>query len=330
MTCIEIAAPGPPEVLRPVERPDPIPAAGEVLIRVAAAGVNRPDVMQRQGLYPPPPGASDIPGLEVAGIIEAIGEDVAEDLTGWRVGDAVCALVSGGGYATKCVAPAVQCLPFPAPLDAVAAAAIPETFFTVWTNVFDRGGLHAGEAALFHGGASGIGTTAIQLAAARGARVFVTAGSAEKCRACERLGAERAIDYRTEDFVQVVRELTGNRGVDLILDIVGGSYVNRNLGALAMDGRLIVIGFMEGKPEATIDLRRILGRRLTITGSALRPRTVAEKGAIAQSLRREVWPLLERGVVAPVIDRTFPLTDAAAAHRHMESGDHVGKIVLTC
>jgi putative PIG3 family NAD(P)H quinone oxidoreductase len=330
LTCIEIAAPGLPEVLRPVERPDPIPAAGEVLIRVAAAGVNRPDVIQRQGFYPPPPGASDIPGLEVAGIIESIADDVAEDITGWRVGDAVCALVSGGGYATKCVAPAVQCLPVPAPRDAVAAAAIPETFFTVWTNVFDRGGLQAGEAALFHGGASGIGTTAIQLAAARGVRVFATAGSPEKCRACERLGAERAIDYRTEDFVQVVRELTGNRGVDVILDIVGGSYVNRNLGALAMDGRLIVIGFMEGKPEATIDLRRILGRRLTITGSALRPRTVAEKGAIAQSLRREVWPLIERGVIAPVIDRTFPLVEAAAAHRRMESGDHVGKIVLTC
>jgi putative PIG3 family NAD(P)H quinone oxidoreductase len=297
---------------------------------VAAAGVNRPDVIQRQGFYPPPPGASDIPGLEVAGIIEAIAEDVAKGSTAWRVGDAVCALVSGGGYATKCVAPAVQCLPVPAPLDVVAAAAIPETFFTVWTNVFDRGGLQAGEAALFHGGASGIGTTAIQLAAARGVRVFATAGSPEKCRACERLGAERAIDYRTEDFVQVVRELTGNRGVDVILDIVGGSYVNRNLGALAMDGRLIVIGFMEGKPEATIDLRRILGRRLTITGSALRPRTVAEKGAIAQSLRREVWPLIERGVIAPVIDRTFPLVEAAAAHRRMESGDHVGKIVLTC
>jgi putative PIG3 family NAD(P)H quinone oxidoreductase len=301
-----------------------------VLIRVAAAGVNRPDVMQRQGLYPPPPGASDIPGLEVAGIIESIADDVAEDVTGWRVGDAVCALVSGGGYATKCLAPAVQCLPVPAPLDVVAAAAIPETFFTVWTNVFERAGLQAGEAALFHGGASGIGTTAIQLAAARGVRVFATAGSPERCRACERLGAERAIDYRTEDFVQVVRELTGNRGVDVILDIVGGSYVNRNLGALAMDGRLIVIGFMEGKPEATIDLRRILGRRLTITGSALRPRPVAEKGAIAQSLRREVWPLIERGVIAPVIDRTFPLVEAAAAHRRMESGDHVGKIVLRC
>jgi putative PIG3 family NAD(P)H quinone oxidoreductase len=338
LICIEIASPGLPDVLRPVERPDPTPAAGEVLIRVAAAGVNRPDVMQRQGLYPPPPGASDIPGLEVAGIIESVADDIAEggaengaeNGTAWRVGDAVCALVSGGGYATKCVAPAVQCLPVPSPLDVIAAAAIPETFFTVWTNVFDRGGLQAGEAALFHGGASGIGTTAIQLAAARGVRVFATAGSPEKCRACERLGAERAIDYRSEDFVQVVRELTGKRGVDVILDIVGGSYVNRSLEALAMDGRLIVIGFMEGKPEATVDLRRIIGRRLTITGSALRPRTVAEKGAIARSLRSEVWPLLERGVVAPVIDRTFPLTDAAAAHRLMESGGHVGKIVLTC
>lgn len=326
MTCIEISSPGPPDVLKPAERPDPAPGPGEVLIAVAAAGVNRPDVMQRQGLYPPPRGASDIPGLEVAGSIEALGEGVS----GLRVGESVCALVSGGGYATKCVAPAVQCLPVPAPLDLVAAAAIPETFFTVWTNVFDRGRLQAGETALFHGGSSGIGTTAIQLAAARGARVFATAGSPEKCGACERLGAERAIDYRTEDFAAIARELTGGHGVNLILDIVGGSYVNRNLGALAMDGRLVVIGFMEGEPLATVDLRRILGRRLTITGSALRPRTVAEKGAIAESLRREVWPLLERGVVAPVVYRTFPLTEAAAAHRLMESSDHTGKLVLIC
>lgn len=326
MICIEITSPGPADVLKPAERPDPVPGPGEVLIRVSAAGVNRPDVMQRQGLYPPPPGASDIPGLEVAGTIESLGEGVR----GWRVGDAVCALVSGGGYATKCVAPAVQCLPVPAPLDPVAAAAIPETFFTVWTNVFDRGRLQAGETALFHGGSSGIGTTAIQLAAARGARVFATAGSPDKCRACERLGAEKAIDYRTQDFVQVVRDLTGGHGVNLILDIVGGSYVNRNLAALAMDGRLVVIGFMEGEPTATVDLRRILGRRLTITGSALRPRTIAEKGAIAESLLREVWPLLERGVVVPVVDRTFPLAEAAAAHRLMESSGHIGKIVLTC
>jgi len=324
LLCIEISQPGPPDVLRLVERADPEPGHGEVLIRVAAAGVNRPDVMQRQGRYPPPPGASDIPGLEVAGVIEALGEGVES----WRAGDTVCALVSGGGYATRCVAPAAQCLPVPAPLTLIGAAAVPETFFTVWTNVFERGRLQTGESVLFHGGTSGIGTTAIQLAKARGARVFATAGSAEKCRACERIGAERAIDYRAEDFVEVVREATAGRGVDLILDIVGGSYVNRNLAALAMDGRQVVIGFMEGEPTATIDLRRVLGRRLTITGSALRPRTVEEKGAIAAALRREVWPLLERGEVAPVIDRTFPLVDAAAAHRLMESGEHIGKIVL--
>ena len=326
MIAIEIAAPGPPEALRPVERPDPVPGPGEVLIRVAAAGINRPDVMQRQGAYPPPPGASDIPGLEVAGIIESVGDEVRQ----WRVGDAVCALVAGGGYATRCVAPAPQCLPVPAALDQIAAAALPETFFTVWTNVFERGGLQPGETALFHGGTSGIGTTAIQLASARGARVFATAGSDDKCRACEQLGAGRAINYRREDFVDVVRQVTGGRGVDLILDIVGGSYVNRNLSALGMDGRLVVIGFMEGEPMATVDLRRILGRRLTITGSALRPRSVEEKGRIAASLRQEVWPLLERGVVKPVIDRTFPLVEAAAAHRRMESGEHVGKIVLVC
>jgi len=324
--CVEISSPGPPEVLRPIDRPDPSPGAGEVLIRVAAAGVNRPDVMQRQGHYPPPPGATDIPGLEVAGTIEAVGADSGN----WRVGDTVCALVAGGGYATKCVAPAVQCLPVPASLDFVSAAAIPETFFTVWTNVFERAGLKTGESLLVHGGASGIGTTAIQLAAARGSRVFATAGSPEKCRACEGLGAERAINYRSEDFVEVVRELTGGRGVDVVLDIVGGSYVNRDLAALAMDGRVVVIGFMEGEPTATVDLRRILGRRLTITGSALRPRSVKEKGDIADALRREVWPLLERGVVKPIVDRTFPLPEAAAAHRLMESGEHLGKIVLVC
>ena len=325
MTAIEISSPGPPEVLRAVERPDPIPGAGEVLIHVAAAGVNRPDVMQRQGAYPPPPGASDIPGLEVSGVIESLGDGVRD----WRVGDTVCALVAGGGYATKCVAPAPQCLPVPASLDLTSAAAIPETFFTVWTNVFERGQLRTGERALFHGGSSGIGTTAIQLAAARGVRVLATAGSDEKCRVCESLGAERAINYRTEDFVAVVREVTGGRGVDLILDIVGGSYVNRNLAALAMDGRLLVIGFMEGEPAANIDLRRILGRRLTITGSTLRPRSVREKGEIAGALRREVWPLLERGVVKPLVHRTFPLAEAAAAHRLMESREHIGKIVLT-
>ena len=325
MRCVEISTPGGPEVLVPVERPDPVPREGEVLIAVAAAGVNRPDVLQRRGQYPPPRGASDIPGLEVAGTVAAIGDGV----TDWRIGDRVCALVSGGGYATLCVAPAPQCLPIPAPLDVIAAAAIPETFFTVWTNVFERGRLKSGETALFHGGTSGIGTTAIQLAAARGARVFATAGSDEKCRACEALGAERGINYRTEDFVAVVKEPTGGRGVDLILDIVGADYVARNIAALAIDGRLVQIGLLGGKAAATIDLGEILRRRLTVTGSTLRTRTVEEKGAIAAALRREVWPLLEGGRVKPVIYRTFPLEEAAAAHRLMESSEHIGKIVLT-
>lgn len=323
MRAVEISQPGAPEVLKPVERPDPVPAAGEVLIRVAAAGVNRPDVLQRRGAYPPPPGASDLPGLEVSGVIETLGDGVTE----WRVGDRVCALLSGGGYATLCVAPAVQCLPIPPAMDFISAAAVPETFFTVWTNVFDRGRLRSGEAALFHGGSSGIGTTAIQLAVARGARVFATAGSDEKCRACEQLGAERGINYKTEDFVAVIKEVTRGRGVDLILDIVGGDYIARDLAALAVEGRLVVIGFMGGD-TATLDFRRILGRRLTVTGSTLRPRSAAEKGEIAAALRREVWPLLERGVVRPVVYRTFPLDDAAAAHRLMESSEHVGKIVL--
>ena len=324
MICIEISQPGEPEVLKPAERPDPVPGPGEVLIRVAAAGVNRPDVLQRRGAYPPPPGASDIPGLEVAGTVAAVGAGVE----GWRTGDAVCALVSGGGYATMCVGPAPQCLRVPATLDLVAAAAIPETFFTVWTNVFDRGRLQAGETALFHGGTSGIGTTAIQLAAVRGATVFATAGSDEKVRACEALGARRAINYRTQDFVNVIREMTGGAGVDLILDIMGGSYLNRNLAALAVDGRLVQIGLMGGE-NANVDLRRVLGRRLTITGSTLRPRPVAEKGAIAAALAREVWPLLEAGTIKPIVFKTFPLAEAAAAHGLMESSEHVGKIVLT-
>lgn len=324
MICIEIIAPGGPDVLKPVERPDPVPGPGDVLIRVAAAGVNRPDVLQRRGAYPPPPGASDIPGLEVAGTIAAIGAGVS----GWSLGDAVCALVSGGGYASMCVAPAPQCLRPPTSLDLVAAAAIPETFFTVWTNVFDRGRLRAGETALFHGGTSGIGTTAIQLAAARGATVFATAGSDEKVRACESLGARRAINYRTQDFVEAIRELTGGNGVDLILDIMGGAYVNRNLAALAVDGRVVQIGLMGGE-SATVDLRRVLGRRLTLTGSTLRPRSVEEKGEIAAALAREVWPLLEAGRVKPIVCKTFPLADAAAAHQLMESSEHIGKIVLT-
>src|SRR5581483_2861524 len=255
----------------------------------------RPDVMQRRGRYPPPPGASDIPGLEVAGTIAAVGPGVHD----WHVGQQVCALVAGGGYATLCVAPAPQCLPVPASLDLVSAAAIPETFFTVWTNVFDRGRLRLGEDLLVHGGTSGIGTTAIQLAAARGARVFATAGSDEKCRACEQLGAVRAINYKTEDFVAVIKEQTDGRGVDVILDIVGGDYVNRNLAALAVDGRLVQIGLQSGE-AATVDLRRVLGRRLTITGSTLRPRSVAEKAEIARALRQEVWPLLDQGAIEPV------------------------------
>jgi len=324
MHCIEIARAGGPAVLRLVERPDPVPAAGEVLIRVAAAGVNRPDVLQRQGGYPPPPGASDVPGLEVGGIIAGVGPGVSR----WREGDQVCALVAGGGYASLCVAPALQCLPVPAGLDVVAAAAVPETFFTVWSNVFERGRLRAGESALFHGGASGIGTTAIQLAKARGARVFATAGSDEKCRACEALGAETAINYRTADFVDTVRQLTAGHGVDLILDIVGASYTSRNLAALAVDGRLVQIGLMDGEVSATVDLRRVLMRRLTLTGSTLRPRPVEEKGRIAAALEREVWPLLAGGTVRPLIHRTFPLADAATAHALMESSAHIGKIVL--
>lgn len=325
MRAIEISTPGPPEVLVPVERPDPVAGPGELLIAVAAAGINRPDVLQRKGHYPPPPGASDIPGLEVAGTVEAIGSGV----DGWRVGDRVCALLSGGGYATTCVAPAAQCLPIPKGMTVVEAAAIPETFFTVWTNVFERGRLASGETALFHGGTSGIGTTAIQLAVARGARVFATAGSDDKCRACEALGAERGINYRTEDFAAVVKELTGGRGVDLILDHIGAQYFERNLAALAVNGRLVQIGLMGGGSKSTIDLNQILRRWLTVTGSTLRNRSVEEKGQIAAALRREVWPLLESGRVRPVIYRTFLLAQAAEAHRLMESSEHIGKIVLT-
>jgi putative PIG3 family NAD(P)H quinone oxidoreductase len=301
-----------------------VPGRGEVLIRVAAAGVNRPDILQRRGAYPPPPGASDIPGLEVSGTIARVGEGVA----GWREGDAVCALVSGGGYAELCTAPAPQCLRVPPSIDLEAAAAIPETFFTVWTNVFERGRLQAGETALFHGGSSGIGTTAIQIARARGAIAYVTVGSDEKARACEGLGARRAINYRTQDFVEAIKDLTGGRGVDLILDIMGGSYLPRNLAALAVDGRLVQIGLIGGE-TASIDLRGVLARRLTITGSTLRPRTVEEKGQIAAALAREVWPAVEAGDVKPIVYKMFPLTEAAAAHRLMESSEHIGKIVLT-
>lgn len=323
MIAIEIREPGEPDVLVPVERPKPAPGVGEVLIRVAAAGVNRPDVFQRRGRYPPPPGASDIPGLEVSGVIDALGPGVTE----WRIGDAVCALVTGGGYAEYCVAPAPQCLPVPRDMDVVTAAAIPETFFTVWTNVFQRGRLRPNESMLVHGGSSGIGTTAIQLAKARGSRVFATAGSAEKCAACERLGAERAINYRDADFVAVVRDLTGGRGVDVVLDMVGGDYFARNIDALAVEGRLVEIATLQGV-KAELNIQTIMQRRLTITGSTLRARPVADKGAIAAELRQHVWPLLESGAVKPIVHATFPLRHAAEAHRVMESSAHIGKLVL--
>jgi putative PIG3 family NAD(P)H quinone oxidoreductase len=323
MIAVEIRAPGGPEVLVPVERPTPVPARGEVLIKVAAAGVNRPDIFQRLGRYAPPPGASDIPGLEVAGPIEQLGPEVHD----WRVGDGVCALVAGGGYAEYCAAPAPQCLPVPRGLDLIAAAAIPETFFTVWTNVFERGRLQAGESLLVHGGSSGIGTTAIQLARARGARVFATAGSAAKCEACERLGAERAINYHEADFAAVVRDLTGGRGVDVVLDMVGGEYFARNIDVLAVEGRLVEIATLHGV-KTELNIQTVMVRRLTITGSTLRPRPVADKGAIAAALRQQVWPLLESGAVRPVVQATFPLRDAAEAHRVMEAGAHIGKLVL--
>jgi putative PIG3 family NAD(P)H quinone oxidoreductase len=323
MIAIEIREPGEPDVLVPVERPKPAPGAGEVLIRVAAAGVNRPDVFQRRGRYPPPPGASDIPGLEVSGVIDALGPGVTE----WRVGNAVCALVTGGGYAEYCVAPAPQCLPVPRGMDVVTAAAIPETFFTVWTNVFQRGRLRPNESMLVHGGSSGIGTTAIQLAKARGSRVFATAGSAEKCAACERLGAERAINYRDADFVAVVRDLTGGRGVDVVLDMVGGDYFARNIDALAVEGRLVEIATLQGV-KAELNIQTIMQRRLTIIGSTLRARPVADKGAIAAELRQHVWPLLESGAVKPIVHAMFPLRNAAEAHRVMESSAHIGKLLL--
>lgn len=323
MRAVEIARPGGPEVLVPTRRPVPLPAEDEIVIAVRAAGINRPDLLQREGRYPPPPGASDLPGLEVAGTVAARGSRARR----FAVGAEVCALAAGGGYAEYCAVPEVQALPLPRGLDLVAAAAIPETFFTVWTNVFERGRLAAGEAFLVHGGSGGIGTTAIQLAAARGARVFTTAGGQEKCRACEELGAERAIDHRSEAYDAVIVEATGGRGVNVILDILGGPHLARHLGLLAPEGRLVLIAFLEGR-EATLDLWPIMGKRLTVTGSTLRPRTPAEKGAIARALEAEVWPLIESGRVRPRVDATFPLERAADAHRRMEARRHVGKIVL--
>jgi len=324
MTYIRIERPGPPEVLVPARMAIPAPGPGEVLIQVAAAGINRPDMLQREGGYPPPPGASDVPGLEVAGTVVAVGEGVGR----WQVGQPVMALVISGGYAEYCVAPAVQVLPIPASLSVVEAGGIPETFFTVWSNVFDRGRLQEGESFLVHGGSSGIGTTAIQLAHAFGAKVLATVGSADKQRACEALGAQRAIDYRTEDFVAIVKAETGGKGVDVILDMVGGPYVERNLQALAVEGRLVQIAWRQGA-KVQANFMPVMLKRLTWTGSTLRPRSVEQKGEIARALEAKVWPLLAAGRVKPLIHATFPLTEAAAAHRLMESSQHIGKIVLT-
>ena len=323
MKAVEITQPGAPDVLKLVERPAPFPAPDEVLIDVAAAGVNRPDVLQRLGKYPVPPGASDIPGLEVAGVVAALGADVK----GWSIGDPICALLAGGGYAERAVAPQEQCLPVPKGLTMTQAAGIPETFFTVWTNVFQRGHLKAGETILIHGGTSGIGTTAIQLAHHFGARVFTTAGSDDKCAAAKKLGADEAFNYRTEDWVAAAKDATGGRGVDLVLDMVGGDYIGRNLDLLVVEGRLVQIAFLKSA-KAELDFSVMMRKRQWITGSTLRPRSPAEKGVIARELLAHVWPLLEQGTVAPVIHQTFPLADAAAAHRMMEGGTHIGKLVL--
>ena len=323
MRVVEITQPGPPDVLKIAERPDPIPAVGEVLIDVDAAGVNRPDVLQRLGKYPPPPGASDIPGLEVAGRVAALGDGV----TGFAIGERVCALVAGGGYAERAAVPHEQVLPVPKGLTAVQAAGIPETFFTVWTNVFQRGKLKASESILIHGGTSGIGTTAIQLARAFGAHVLTTAGSDEKCEAAKGLGAAHAFNYRTTDWVAEARRATNGRGVDVILDIVGGDYMSRNLDLLAVEGRLLQIAFLK-HAKAELDFSVMMRKRAWITGSTLRPRTPAEKGVIARDLHEHVWPLLTQGVVAPVIHATFPLAQASEAHRLMETSSHIGKLIL--
>ncbi len=320
MRAIEISEPGGPDVLKLTDRPIPTPSHGQILLKVAFAGVNRPDALQRAGAYNPPPGASDLPGLEASGEVVALGDGVSE----FKVGDQVCGLLPGGGYAEYVATPAAHCLPVPKGLDLKQAACLPETFFTVWTNVFQRGGLKAGERILIHGGSSGIGTTAIQLANAFGARVFVTAGSEDKCQACRDLGAEVAINYKDQDFVDVLSEAGG---ANLILDMVGGDYIPRNIKALAMDGRLVQIAFLQG-PTVELNFAQIMVRRLTVTGSTLRPQSDLAKANIAQDLREAVWPLLEAGRVAPVMDSTFPLEDAAAAHARLESSAHVGKIVL--
>ncbi len=324
MRVIEIAGAGGPEVLKPAVRPTPEPGWGEVLIGVEAAGVNRPDVAQRQGRYPPPPGASDLPGLEAAGVIAALGPGVE----GWSVGERVCALLPGGGYAQYAATPAVQCLPWPAGLSAVEAASLPETAFTVWTNVFERGGFRGGDAVLIHGGSSGIGVMAIQLVRAFGGRALVTVGSADKQRACEALGAACAINYREQDFVAAVKAATGGQGADLILDMVGGDYLLRNMQAAAEEGRIVSIASLPGSAPL-FDIVLMMVKRLTLTGSTLRPRPAAAKGAIARELRKRVWPLIESGTVRPVIHCALPLDQAARAHALMESSEHIGKIVLT-
>jgi putative PIG3 family NAD(P)H quinone oxidoreductase len=324
MTVIAIRSPGGPDVLVPEQRPTPAPAAGEILLKVAAAGVNRPDVMQRMGLYPPPPGATDIPGLEIAGEVVARGAGASR----WKDGDKVMALVVGGGYAEYCLAHESHALPIPPSMSAVEAAAVPETFFTVWYNTFERGRLAAGETLLVHGGSSGIGTTAIQLAKAMGARVVATAGSPEKCAACRELGADVAVNYKTEDFVAATKKATDGRGADVILDMVGGSYIERNYEAAAVEGRVVQIAFQDAS-HADVDFRRLMFKRLTHTGSTLRARAIADKAAIARAVEDKVLPLIAAGRVKPVIDSTFPLREAAAAHARMETSQHLGKIVLT-
>jgi len=324
MRAVEIAKPGGPDVLIPAKRPVPSPKPNEILVKVAAAGVNRPDILQRMGLYAVPPDASDLPGLEIAGEVTACGAAV----TMWKPGDRVCALVHGGGYAEYCVTPGVQALPVPKGLSLVEAASLPETFFTVWSNVFDRAGLKRGESFLVQGGSSGIGVTAIQMALAMGNRVFATAGSDEKCAACVELGAEKAINYKTQDFAAEINAATGGKGVNVILDMVGGDYVPKELKCLAEEGRLVFIAFLRG-PKTELDINQVMQKRLTLSGSTLRPRPVEFKGAIAKSLRERVWPHIEAGKIKPVIYKTFALAEAREAHKLMESSQHVGKIVLT-
>ncbi len=324
MHAVEIAKPGGPEVLVPASRPLPAPKPREILVKVAAAGVNRPDVLQRMGLYPVPSDASDLPGLEIAGEVVACGSEVRT----WKVGQSVCALAHGGGYAEYCTVPEVQALPVPRGLSMVEAASLPETFFTVWSNVYDRGRLKPGETLLVQGGSSGIGVTAIQMAKAMGNRVLATAGSDEKCAACVRLGADKAINYRTQDFQAEVLAATGGKGVNVVLDMVGGDYVPKELKCLADEGRLVFIAFLRG-PKTELDINEVMRRRLVLTGSTLRPRPVEFKGAVARSLREHVWPLIEAGKIKPVVFKTFPLAEAAEAHRLMESSQHIGKLVLT-